>query len=384
MKKYLNSLLLIFFVIFTFSALSFSAHAWDEVPTPSFQHITETEQDITAYAKTLTGLIPDFDQKTLLISQGYKIQYSSPSTCRAFFVFEGKTCIGQITVAYLEDHFAASYSDGELPVVTKAYQNEKAFSLGRKGISALLLISDGSVEIVQGNRIGWETDQMPDAEEYSQNAPQLIRLSQFSDATKLDETTPSEPKNTASTGSSEDDRAEIMYADFSSSLNVPYVANAISPDNNAGLCWAAATASLRRYYAGGTTTALQVYNTVKSRYYSGANYPTGTRTDMVRSFTCYSLPLTMHDGATNFITVQSKIQSSKPVYCAIRNAALSLGHVVIISGCRISNNIGYYTIVDSNTSIRQQAVVSPAAPVVGFEYTDPNGIVFNKLDYWAA
>lgn len=158
----------------------------------------------------------------------------------------------------------------------------------------------------------------------------------------------------------------------STTLDVPYVKKV----NGAGICWAAATASIIRYLTSFTSvTALNVYNTVLT----GLGTMSGDDEAILYGLKAYGVSYyTYVSGSLPFQTVVNQIKAGYPIYIGINgeisNDERAYHGVVLCGYLSESDGTSYYQIVDSNYNKEIWITVNRTSNA--FSYASSDGITY--------
>lgn len=291
---------------------------------------------IDGFVSYVNSIIPDlaqlpdvtFPEDGVMVSQPYAIIDSDNNTNYIFFLFDGSTCIGEVSVSYSDGNFYSSFLSCELDAVSDVYTNSVPFYLLSDN-DVIWLCTATSREIIVGNQ---RTEEYEESVAQSSNETITTNISYVPLTLSLVLIT----KVARSSG----------LPSSSATLDVPYVANY---SLNGGLCWAAATASVVRYLRGNTTVdALSVYNTLVMEYGSAAGYSETVRRGL------YLYGVSGYVASTSSISYQTAAQKIDAGYPVIMSMGIAPGdgtgcHFVVLCGyMSYSDGSDYIQILDSN------------------------------------
>ena len=309
-------------------------------------------------------VVNNFDMtKNYYISQEFTINgnYKNQSDGHLHFVFNDEGCIGELLISDRGDSFFREQCES----VTDLKKKNEAFCIFTNNLNVYILTGEKQI-LLWGNPEDIVTD----------TKLSLLRMQNIVlDSVYVD----TKYKNTKSV-------VDIEY-----DLNVPYIANAASPDTGAGLCWAASTLSMLKYksLASGYNTAVSLYNYYKNYYIptETAPYPPGTGTDIVALFSLFGVSVTHGAwGGMTFSYTQSLLDpnNEKPILAGLSGYLGSnlVGHTVVISGYKIFSIEGlnyyyYYKLRDPNNSNIVTVSVNPTA--TNFSYYT-GGVLFDTWE----
>lgn len=320
-----TSLLLI--TLLLFGSIGLNTFAADNA---AGETLTFSEDGIYEYALGAAGSyvnMSDSDNigsSSYSISNGYMVLGGGSVTGRAFFVFRNGVCIGQMNVAFADDHYASSYYSGELPLITDKYQNETPFALYNSGEN-LYLIDPNSSYVLRG-----------DESETPFFSSVVVKTPITTEQITLPEVTSNSARSTTS-----------KY------LDVNIVANGLDP-NNKGLCWAACVASIVMYRNSSYTnlSALGVY--YDYYIYYGENNFVGTSSVISNAFAMYNTSINYQSSGVTFAQVKSYINQNRPIWAGLLATAPNIdddrGHAVVICGYNTDGAGYWYQLMDPNSS----------------------------------
>lgn len=231
MKKIICVFLCLMFCL----SISFPVMANDFIQTDSIslERDSYAQEIIKTYIELSTDVL---ESDVLNISQAFAICNLEENYNRIYFLFKNNLCIGQLSVAYIDDRFTSTFFSYDIPVITDAYKNAVPFVLLADGES-LFFVSQNSVDLLNGPSVNSEIFDKLASTPNINNAFSTINLSSIS-----------------CTISSEE---EVLVSD-ELILDVIYRSN-YELSTGTGICWAACDASIGEYYTGTRLTAYQLY-----------------------------------------------------------------------------------------------------------------------------
>lgn len=267
----------------------------------------------------------DIENNVYHLSQGIPILNGDDSDKRAYFLFSGDACIGELIVTKIEDRFVSSFSYGEISEVSVAYRSNTPVCLYVNKQATYLCTPNQLIHLY-----GLENASAATLSEGmgTQDLPlECLTLSPLSLQLPL------------ATQRSSSNFDELI-------LDVPIVPNDTSPATGDGLCWAASIASIGSYKTNVTPyTALQIYNLVRSHY---GTEPTGTKKYILGGFDILGLNYEYSPGGLEFSDVKLFIQRNSPIYASIRDANGNNAHGVVICGYSAYNGATLVRLMDPN------------------------------------
>lgn len=344
MKKKIMSLVLALVMCVGLAVPAFAANISTDVYVCGDDELDEYAEKM---AKLYVPMKLESGSTEVYLSQAFKIIGNDDNNKRIYFIFDGNMCVAEMIVTYLDGEFVSSYTHGDIPVITEAYCKSEPFYLE---------VSDEGLYYCSGER-------MVDLYHPEAKAGFSAYSSQYDVSCGLDLTQSITLRRLVI----EPAAASLSYgSDFGNTLtdawghlDVPFVANAVSPDTGAGLCWAAAASSLAAYRLNETPlSAVALYQAIETPEHP---HPNANQIGLVWKY--YGITCTNYRRNFYFADVQAKIKELKPGFVMLTNDNKTAAHAVVICGwASAQGGFYFYEILNSNnmkgtTTLTQ---VSPA------------------------
>lgn len=339
MKKILSLIVSCTLILLCFHSTAYASREGTNEMDSFFQDAAYIESEAIRY---LTKFYKTSEDHNYSVSQGFFVHGGSEGNYRLYFIFEDEKCIGRLACDTVNGSFqsACLFEDSEL--ITRIYTN-------KEGI--VLAWSEEGLVVIYNNGAFLEDKKVDSIDNYRYSSPSETIVLHTLD---FDLSGP---------------RAIIVE---SGTVNIPVVANAISPDTSAGLCWAASSASIINYYTGNSYSALSLYSTLKA-YYPPSSYGYPDSSFVERAFAIHSLGLT-HHFASNYYTLKTVINQGKPIYTGFA------GHAIVVCGYMLEEGGHYYyDLMDPNCSNKFWYQISNPSSA-GFTYVAPSGTTYNATN----
>lgn len=299
------------------------------------------EQFVSEEVSYYTRMMKRFIELEQINDRREELKYTKPllvnnaeNDNKIIFLFSNGKCIGIINYSYFKGEYVSSFAKMDIPFITTCVATDR---------KCALFLADNSLWAVSGDyceRIsGQQTNTIMEKQNCGGFTQKQLELENLYE------------KNEANTKSNYD----------SWLLTVPLVSNAVSPDTNAGLCWAASTASIILYrnssFNGGNLDAITLYNYLKSFFPPTLyGFPYGTDVWNLRAFGIGTTSHSHVHSGTNFSTVKSIIaDQNRPIFAGLYHTATNnndtdANHAVVIRGCDYGYGSYFYRIMDPNMS----------------------------------
>jgi hypothetical protein len=359
------------------------------VPSASAVDIKERQPSIMSYINEVLPkyLAIEYDENysNIQISQGLTVNGNPDENSKTFFVTNNGDYIGCLAVTSVDGTFHSSfYFDDNLDIAT-AIDNNDPIALVVNDLGLFMQTSSNIVPLT-------EIEQPED--ELSESSQQFVSTYTETLAEIQLSTYPLSEVVLSNVGFTTADvmlraanvNSAVASADannsYTLSLNVPFVANANSPQG-AGLCWAACIGAVLRYRVGGSYTATGIYNALASIY--SPQTPSGATIWYSRGYQLGGLTATEISSGVNLSTVYAQLNVGKPLlfkvawYTYDENGVLLSGsHAIVCKYLHSDLSIGtMYGFMDPNFSSTKYISVSyPEASInnssfvyVGANYT---------------
>lgn len=321
------------------------------------------------YAEEMARLYVSIKSESSLsqmyLSQGFEIKNSDDENKRIYFVFDQDKCIGQMIVTYLDGRFASNYTHMNIPTISDAYNKQEKFSLVTQGQTLWYQSEEKTIAL---QNYGGTNETTPPRSQRAINRVEAIMLHEV-----LVEVSAYSDRYGSDFGSS--------GAAAWGHLDVPFVANELSPDNvNVGLCWAASASSLVAYRKQTEPlTALEIYNELKANY---NGIPAASWMDKI--WTLYNVSVTEHSGGLLYDEVKGIIQDKKPIEVFIyssNNILTAYAHSVVLCGYQeAQGGYRFYEYVDCNNMSGNTTLTEASNSSRNFEVINP-GITYKVVGY---
>ena len=284
------------------------------------------------------------------LSQAYTVNNDEKNDNRIYFLFKNGICIGQLSVAFINNRFTSTFFSYDIPVITTAYKNSTSFSLWSKGES-LFFVSENAINLLNGPSITSNKLVLPTDINSTYSMLNLSSISYLpSNETRVID--------------------ELI-------LDVIYRSN-YELSNGHGICWAACDASIGEYHTGTRLTAYQLYIYLSDLY---NDQPEGNEQWKKRAIRYYGLTPVYQNNGLSLTTTLSRLNEGKPIHAGIERSSASTTHGVVICGYKTVNNSTNYCLKLMDPNVDANIWTEPMpynASAADFVYTTTYTYVYDN------
>jgi hypothetical protein len=281
------------------------------MPLPAARAEDMYSSDVDAY---IEEVLPKYlaieyseDYVAIQISQPLTVDGNTDANSRIFFVVNDGEYIGHLVVTSVGGAFHSSFRFDDNENVTAAIENDESIALFVNENDQLSIETNSTQSAVSGANRRFNAE---NSSTYHELSEIILSDVEFDLTDIISHVT--------------DNETQAASSSYSVSLNVPYVANATTPQGD-GLCWAACIAAVARYKLGGSATANNVYNALVNAFPNET--PVGSDTWYSRGYSICGLVATLVSTGLPLTSLYTQLNADRPVIFRMTNGNSS--HAIV-------------------------------------------------------